>query len=190
MEIVYKTSDGKTLSEARQWDATKGWLTPMGKEVGFMRFNLLGEKDLKRRQEPEFNIKVQVVSAVPNASFTIENKSRLALGEKYIDAIEVLTRQISVDGTNLDFKNLTQNPDDLAFAKVVFNSGTMSVSKDIKPMLINGTPAPPNLVYFLLPKNDSPVTSSVVYYKPNGEKVEKPGSLSVGENTLVNEWRQ
>lgn len=190
MEIVYKTSDGKTLSEARQWDATKGWLTPMGKEVGFMRFNLLGEKDSKRRQEPEFNIKVQVVSAVPNASFTIENKSRLSLGEKYIDAIEVLTRQISVDGTNLDFKTLTQNADDLAFAKVVFNNGTMSITKDIKPMLINGTLAPPNLVYFLLPKNDSPVTSSVIYYKPNGEKVEKPGSLSIGENTLVNEWRQ
>jgi hypothetical protein len=189
IDISYKSSKGNVVSEARQWDATKGWTSPTGAKVEFIRFNLIGEPDLKRRQEPTVTVKMNATSTVPNASFTLEKTHTLSVGERNLDPMELLTKQISVDGSLLDFKLLTQNPDDLALAKVQFTHGGNLISKDVKPQFVNGSPSPPNTVYFLLPKDDRPITNNIIYLKSNGTKTEKPNGLVVGENTLLNEWK-
>jgi hypothetical protein len=190
LEVAYKNSDGKTHSEARSWDMTKGWITPTGKEAGYMRFNLIGEKDKKRVQEPEFDIKLQVVSKLPNASFVIQKKVKLSSGEKYIDAIELLTKQYVVDGSGLDFAKLTNEATDLAFVKLIFNKGAIKINKDIKPFFKDGQAGPPNPLYFLLPNDNAQESVKVTFTQNNGNTKDRSEPVMLGDNTLSNfEWK-
>lgn len=191
LEVSYKNSEGKTHSEGRSWDLTKnGWVTPAGKEVGYLRFNLIGEKDKKRLAEPEFDIKLQVVSKLPNASFVIQKKVKLSSGDKYIDALELLTRQYTVDGSGLDFSRITNEQSDLAFVKLVFNKGNVKINKDIKPFFKDGQAGLPNPLYFLVPDDDTAESVKVTFTQNNGVIKERTEPIALGDNTLSNfEWK-
>jgi hypothetical protein len=188
LEVSYKNSEGKTTSEARQWTSeSKVWETPMGEKVDYLRFNLIGEKDKSRINEPEFEMKLKVISNIPNASFTINKTVKLSRGEKYIDALELLTKQIIIDGSELDFAKLTDQSGDLAFAKLELKKGKLSINKSIKPFFINGQPAPPNPLYVLFPNDETRMTSRVVYQRKKGEtrKMEDKELIELGENILL-----
>ncbi|MEP7257925.1 MAG: hypothetical protein ABI687_06050 [Flavitalea sp.] len=191
LDVSYKNSKGTTHSEARQWNAsTNGWVTPTNAAQGYVRFNLIGETDSKMAAEPEFDVKLQVISKIPNGSFTIQKKIKLSTGERYIDAIELLTKQFIVDGSALDFSKTTNNPADLAFAKLIFNKGAVTVNKDIKPFIKDGIAGPPTPVYLLLPNDGSSESGKITYTTGSGQKIDRAEPLAVGENTLGNfEWK-
>lgn len=191
LDVSYTNSSGKITSEARQWQEGQGWLTPQGQKVEYVRFNLIGEQDISKRNEPEFDIRLQVVSNILNASFIINKKIKLNNGEKYIDAIEVLTKQIIIDGSDLDFFRNTGNNEDLAIAKFTLTKGNISINKTIKPYSKNGVSGPPDPVYILFPNDDTPESSNVTYIlNNNGQKINRTDVLELGENYLGNyEWR-
>ncbi len=191
LEISYRNSAGITRGEARSWDSTKGWITPTGEEVGYIRFNLLGEKDKKRANEPEFDVKLQVVSKIPNASFTLQKKIKLSSGDRFVDAFELLTKEFIVDGTGLDYARVTQEKTDLAYVKFQFTKGRININKDLKPYFKDGIAGPPNLLYFLIPDDDTGMEAfKVIFTRNNGLKVERQEPIVAGENTLSNfEWK-
>lgn len=183
--INYKNSDGKITSEARSWTADKGWTTPLGKEVGFIRFNMMGEKDKERLKNPNFEINMSVVSSIPNASFTLKDNISLANGESYANPIELLTDQVSIDGQLLSFKTVTQVPTDLALVKVEAKLGKIPLNINLQPFVVSGIPGPPNTLRVLVPKITEPITSKVTFFKSATDKVEQTGIIQVGDNTLL-----
>lgn len=191
LDISYTNSKGATHSEARQWSTSgNGWVTPTNAAMGYIRFNLLGETDAQRAGEPEFDVKIQVVSQIPNGSFTIQKKVKLSTGERYIDAIELLTKQFIVDGSTLDFSSTTKNTADLAYVKLIFNKGAVKINKDIKPYFKDGIAGPPNPVYLLLPNDESAESGKITYTTNQGKTIERSAPLAAGENTLGNyEWK-
>lgn len=190
LEVSYTNSDGNTHSEARQWNNTKGWVTPTGKEAGYIRFNLIGEKDVERIKEPEFSMRLQVVSGIPNASFVIDKKTQLTTGERYVDAIELLTQQVIIDGSSLDFASITKNQTDLAIAKLRIKKGNVSINKDIKPFRRDGVAGSPNPIYILFPNDNSPRSGEIIFIRNDGNRIPREEPIELGENTLGNyEWR-
>ena len=188
LEVKYTNSDGRTHSEARQWAAESGkWTTPMGVPVEYLRFNLIGEKDKSKVNEPEFDMVLKVISKIPNASFTINKIVKLNSGEKFADALELLTDQVVIDGSVLGFTQITQQPNDLTFAQVEIQKGALSISESIKPYFTNGIPTPPDPVYLLFPKDGTPFTSSkVTYYKRTGamRSLVSGEKIGLSKNTL------
>ncbi|MEN9612819.1 MAG: hypothetical protein RLZZ628_3633 [Bacteroidota bacterium] len=190
LEVSFKGSDQQTKSEARQWLADKGWTTVAQAPSGYIRFNLIGEKNKKLVEEPTFKLKLQVISKIPNASFVVEKEVKLSSGERYIDALELLTKQYIFDGTGLDYSKMTNNPTDLAFAKLTMSKGVINLNKDIKPLIINGLATIPPLVHLLLPKDETPDPFKIVFTTNTGEKVDRRETIELGENTLNNfEWK-
>ncbi len=191
LEIKYKNSDGSTRSEARQWTKSNGWLTPMGKKVAHIQFNLIGEKDQARLDEPEFDIHLQVVSNISNGSFNIDRKVKLAGDEKFVDAIEIVTDSYIVDGQDLSFFKTSGNNTDLAVAQVQIKNGDLTIKKSIKPYLVNGVSVAPNPIYLLFPKGNGDSVGKVTYITQKGIKTEREELIELGENTLFDfEWRQ
>ena len=192
IEVSHQFSDGRIHSEARQWTAElEKWATPMGTQVDYMQFNMIGEKDKSRVNEPKFDIVLKVVSSIPNASFTIDKTIKLNSGERFIDALESLTEQVIIDGSVLDFAKLTDEPSHLAFAKVELKKGGLSIRKNFKPYYENGNPNPPNPLYLYFPKDNGPTSSKVTYYKKSGKTRSMVGddNIESGENVLFDpEW--
>ncbi len=190
LQIKYKNSDGSTRSEARQWTADKGWLTPMGKQVSHIQFNLIGEQDQAKLDEPEFNIQLQVVSNLPNGSFNIDRTIKMAGDEKFVDAIEMVTDSYIVDGEALSFAKISGNNADLATAKVTIKNGALLIKKNMKPSYINGVATPPSPLHILFPKGESPGSGTVVYVTNDGQKKNREETITLGENTLFDfEWK-
>jgi hypothetical protein len=148
---------------------------------------MLGEKDKSKLNEPQFDMQLKVISNIPNASFTIQKTIKLNRGERYIDALELLTNQIIVDGSVLDFAKITNESSDLALAKLELKKGDLTIKKSIKPFFINNNPTPPNPLYVLFPKNDAPLSSKVTYYKKEGKtkSVIDKEAIELGENVLI-----
>ncbi|MCR9291021.1 MAG: hypothetical protein NXI23_26945 [Bacteroidetes bacterium] len=188
LEVSHTNSDGEIHSEARQWTTeSKVWTSPMGAQVDYLQFNMLGEKDKSKLNEPQFDMQLKVISNIPNASFTIQKTIKLNRGERYIDALELLTNQIIVDGSVLDFAKITNESSDLALAKLELKKGDLTIKKSIKPFFINNNPTPPNPLYVLFPKNDAPLSSKVTYYKKEGKtkSVIDKEAIELGENVLI-----
>ncbi|PHN01581.1 hypothetical protein [Flavilitoribacter nigricans] len=188
LEVSYRNSDGTIHSQARKWDSiTQKWATPMGKQIDYLRFNMIGEKNKSRAGTPTFEMKLQVVSAVPNASFTIEKQVQLNQGERFPDALELLTDHIIVDGSILDFGKITNNDEDLALAKLELQRGELTIRKSIKPYFINASAAPPSPVHILLPKTGLPTAGKVTYFRKTGptKSVVDAMPVQLGENTLL-----
>lgn len=192
IEVSHEFSDGRIHSEARQWNATdQKWATPMGQQVDYMQFNMIGEKNKSKVNNPEFSVILKVVSNIPNASFNIERKLKLNSGERYIDAIESLTEQVIIHGDVLDFAKITQEEDHLAFAKVELKKGSFTIKKNFKPFYINGVPNPPKALHLYFPKNNAPTSSKVTYFKKTGavKKMVGEEKIELGENVLMEpEW--
>ena len=192
LEVSFTNSSGKTKSEARQWSETKGWVTPTGKKVEYLRFNLIGEKDKTKINEPEFDVRLQVISNIPNGSFIIQKKIKLATGEKFVDAIELLTKQIIIDGSDLDFFKITGNLTDLAIAQIELKKGKIFIRKIIKPYYRDGVSGAPDPLFILFPKDDTPETSKVTFIKNNnGEEILWSKTVKMGGNYLGNfSWKK
>ncbi|NER16552.1 hypothetical protein [Spongiivirga citrea] len=191
LEIKYKNSDGSTRSEARQWTKNNGWLTPMGKKVSHIQFNLIGEKDQAKLDEPEFDVNLQVVSSIPNGSFNISRKVKMAGDEKFVDAIEMVTDSYIIDGEDLSYFKTSGNPTDLSRAEVLIKNGDVSIKKSIKPYSINGTATAPSPVYLLFPKSETGATGKVTYVTKNGIRKVRDQKIELGENILDDfDWKQ
>jgi hypothetical protein len=192
IEVSHQFSDGRIHSEARQWNAeTKKWTTPMGQQVDYMQFNMIGEKNKSKVNNPEFDVVLKVVSGIPNASFNIEKKLKLNSGERYIDALESLTEQVIIHGDVLDFAKITKEDDHLAYAKVELKRGEFVIKKNFKPFYVSGVANPPNALHLYFPKNNAPTSSKVTYYKKTGtvRKVVDDELIETGENVLMEpEW--
>ncbi len=187
LEVSYTNSKNETHSEARQWTReSQIWATPMGTQQDYLRFNMIGEKDKSKVNEPEFDMQLKVISNIPNASFTIQKTIKLTSGERYIDALELLTNQIIIDGSVLDFAKITKESTDLAFAKLELKKGNLTIKKSIKPFYINNNPTPPDPLYILFPKDNTPISSKVTYYKKVGKTktVVDKEAIVLGENVL------
>jgi hypothetical protein len=188
IEVSHKFSDGRIHSEARQWTSeTEKWATPMGAQVDYMQFNMIGETDKSRVNEPEFHVVLKVVSGIPNASFTINETIKLNSGERFIDALESLTDQVIVDGSVLDYAKLTNEPSHLAFAKVELKKGDLTIQKNLKPFFTNGNANPPNPICLYFPKGNGPTTSKVTYFRKTGTTKSMIGDevITHGENVLI-----
>lgn len=191
LEIKYKNSDGSTRSEARQWTEVNGWLTPTGQKVAHIQFNLIGEKDQARQDEPEFDIHLQVVSSVPNGSFNIDRTLKIAGDEKFVDALEMVTESYIVDGQDLSFAKTSGNENDLSVAQIEIKNGDFTIKKSIKPYLVNGVAVAPNPVYFLFPKGNGDSIGKVTYITQKGTRKDREEPIELGENTLFDyEWQQ
>ncbi|MGK0174139.1 MAG: hypothetical protein ACI9AT_000519 [Ulvibacter sp.] len=192
VEVSHKFSDGTIHSEARQWtEKDQEWTSPMGTQVDYLLFHMIREKDKSKVNEPEFDITIKVVSNIPNASFAVEETVKLNSGERFVDALELLTEQIIIDGSVLDFAKLTEDETHLAFAKVELQKGGLTIKKNFKPYYVNGTANPPNPLFLYVPKNNDPTSSKVTFYKKVGKtkKVESKESIELGENVLFEpEW--
>ncbi|MFK7774341.1 MAG: hypothetical protein AB8F94_19490 [Saprospiraceae bacterium] len=192
VEVSHKFSDGSIHSEARQWTAKdQEWTSPMGTQVDYLLFNMIREKDKSKVNEPQFDITVKVISNIPNASFTVEETVKLNSGERFVDALELLTEQIIVDGSVLDFAKLTEDETHLAFAKVELQKGGLTIKKNFKPYYVNGIPNPPNPLFLYVPKNNGPTSSKVTFYKKVGKtkRLESQEQIELGENVLFEpEW--
>lgn len=190
LEIKWKNSDGNTKSEARQWTEDKGWVTPRGEKVSYIQFNLIGEKNQEKLDEPEFDIHLQVVSNIPNASFNVDRTIKLAGDEKFVDAIEMVTDSYIIDGQELSFFKTSGNNTDLAVAQVLIKNGSLSIKKNIKPYLANGIAAAPDPVYILFPKENIPGIGKVIYITQRGVRKERSEKIELGENSLFDfEWK-
>ena len=188
IDVSFQNSDGTSKSESRSWDAATGWKTFAGQDAGMIRFNLIGEKNLKNLSNLKFHLKLQVISKYAGGSFVIEKDHVAELGEKYIDFLETLTEQVVIDGSILDFKLLTQNPEDLATARVSLKQGTFNLNKDIRPMVVNGVAGAPNPLMILMPKTGENLVSKVQYIKATGKILAKDNTIQYGDNMLINEW--
>ncbi|MBC8754061.1 hypothetical protein H2O64_05225 [Kordia sp. YSTF-M3] len=189
LDISYTNSEGKIHSEAAKWTQDKGWTNFKGAKIEYIRFNLIGEKDIEKRNEPKFKIKLQVLSKVFNSDFIIEKEVQLEQGNKNMDALGVLTRQILIDGSSLDFYRITGDKADLDYAEVKFKSGGLSIKKTIRPYVENGTYGPPNPIVILMPKDDNSMSSKVTFMTIKN-KIEKTELIELGQNTLSNQdWR-
>jgi len=187
LEIKYKNSDGTIKSEARRWTKGKGWLTPKGQKVSHIQFNLIGEKDKQRQNEPEFDIHLQVQGRTSDLSFDINRKVTMAGDEKYVDALEIITDTYMIDGQDLSFKRITGNDMDLSNAKVEITTGGKTIEKYIRPFRTNGIAGPPQPIYLLLPKGES--SGGKITFTAGGG-LKKITDLSSGENVLFDEdWQ-
>ena len=190
LEVTYKNSNGNSRTEASKWTEASGWLDPKGEKSSYFQFGLIGESDKERIKSPEFIVRIQVISKLNNASFTIEKTTKLTSGERYIDALELLTRVITVDGSDLEYAKLSDASSDLIEAIVVYKKGNININKTIKPYRINGVYSPPNPLSFLVPIDDTPETSQVVYHTVKG-KFKRSGAINDGDNGLYDyEWKQ
>jgi hypothetical protein len=192
IEVSHQFSDGRIHSEARQWNAeSQKWTSPMGSQVDYMQFNMIGEKNKSKLNNPEFDVVLKVVSSIPNASFNIEKTLKLNSGERYIDAIESLTEQVIIHGDVLDFAKITEEDSHLAFAQVELKRGSLTIKKSFKPFYENGVPNPPNALHLYFPKGNSPTSSKVTYHKKKGAVKKMVGEepIEAGENVLIEpEW--
>lgn len=188
IEVSHQFSDGRIHSEARQWNAeSQKWTSPMGSQVDYMQFNMIGEKNKSKLNNPEFDVILKVVSSIPNASFSIEKTLKLNSGERYIDAIESLTDQVIIHGDILDFAKITDEDSHLAYAQVELKRGSLMIKKSFKPFYENGVPNPPNALHLYFPKGNSPTSSKVTYYKKTGAVKKMVGEepIEAGENVLI-----
>lgn len=185
LDISYTNSEGKTHSVASQWTKADKWTNIHNNKIGYLRFNLIGEKDIEKRGKPEFDIRLQVISKIPNSSFIIEKKYKLSSGNRNFDAIELLTEAIIIDGSNLDFKKITKEKKDLDFATIKLEKGEISIKKNIKSYITNGVYSPPNPIYILTPKDGNSISSKISYVTFKG-KIEGNEPIELGENTLGN----
>ncbi len=186
IEVSYVNKKGNEISEARQWTENNGWVTPRGKSVGFIQFNMIEE----RNSNPKFKIRVQVVSNVPNADFEIEKSLTYNSGQKFIDAFEIMTEEIILDAGDLDFYRMTGNNQDLANVTVKIQKGDVSINKSIRPFSRNGTLDYPEQIHILLPENEVPLNSEIVFRANTGEQVVRREPITLGENYFGNhEWK-
>lgn len=187
LEIKYTNSDGTTKREARRWTKGEGWQTPSGQKVSHIRFNLIGENDKQRQNEPEFDIHLQVIGKTSNLSFNIDRKVTMAGDEKFVDALEILTDTYIIEGQDLSFKKISENVMDLSNAKIEIHSGGKIIKKYIRPFYTNGIAGPPKSIYMLLPKGESN-GGTITFSAGGGHK--KVTELSSGENVLFDEdWQ-
>lgn len=188
LEIKYKNSNGKTKSEARRWTKGEGWQTPTGQKVDHIRFNLIGEKDKQRQEEPEFDIHLQVINKTSSLSFDINRTVKLAGDEKFVDALEIITDTYIIEGQDLSFKKLSENDTDLSNVRIDINIGGNPIRKTLSPFYTNGIPGPPKSIYLLLPKGESN-GGKITFSAGGGHK--KVTDLLIGENVLFDEdWQE
>jgi hypothetical protein len=190
-EISYKNSKGQTHSEGRLWEPEKGWTTPMNAEVSYIRFNLLGENDKKRLEEPEFDLRATVISSIPNASFAVDKKAKFVQGDgdKFVEAPQIMFKELFVDCKSLDYELITKIPTDLAYVKLFYKKGNIIVDKDIRPFIVDSIPQPPSPVRILLPNDDSPESGMILFVRKNGEKIEKPFSIGSSYTLQNSDWK-
>ncbi|AUC81024.1 hypothetical protein [Lacinutrix sp. Bg11-31] len=189
LDISYKNSEGNIHSEACRWTPKKGWTNFNGSKIGYLRFNLIGEKDIEKRNEPAVKIKLQVNSKLLNGSFVIEKDVQLEKGNKNIDALGIITKQLSIDGSNLSFYKITGDKTDLDFAEVKLKIGDLNIKKSIKPYAQNGIYGEPKPIVLLVPKDNSSISSEVTFITKK-EEIKKTELIEITENTLRDlQWR-
>jgi len=188
LEIKYTNSDGSTKSEARRWTKGEGWQTPAGQKVSHISFNLIGENDKQRQNEPEFDIHLQVIGKTSSLSFNIDRKVKMAGDEKFVDALEILTDTYIIEGQDLSFMKISENDTDLSNAKIEIPTGNKTIRKYIRPFYTNGIAGPPKPIYMLLPKGESN-GGKITFSAGGGFK--KISDLTIGETVLFDEdWQE
>jgi hypothetical protein len=190
IDVSYTNSDGFVTSEARHWNSRdKEWKTPKGEKAEFLQFALIGEKDKKRANTPEFKLNLDLISNVSNGSFSIEKVIKLNQGEKFVKALELLTQEITFNGSRLDFAN-EENPKDLDYAMIEINKGSLNINEEIAPYFENGFKAPAKPLTILIPNDESQFSAKVVFVTNTGLEVERTRPIKMGKNTLSNsEWK-
>nr|WP_299344192.1 hypothetical protein [Allomuricauda sp.] len=189
LDISYENSDGKVHSEAGRWVASKGWTNIRGDKIAYLRFNLIGEKDIEKRNRPEFKVKLQVISKTLNGSFTIERKFKLESGDKNLNALELLTKQFKFDGELLEYQRITGNAADLVDVNITFENSGIKISKSLRPYRSNGIYGPPKPLYILIPNNDEPIAGKVTFVTRE-KKIKLEPEFDNAEITLYNQdWQ-
>ena len=189
LDISYKNSEGDIHSDACTWTLDKGWTNFKGAKIGYLNFNLISEKDIERRNEPVLKIKLQVKSKLLNGSFVIEEEVQLEKGKKNIDALGIITKQLSIDGSRLSFYDLTGDKTDLDFVEVSIKIGDLNIKKAIKPYRENGVYGDPKPIVLLVPKDINSISSEVTFITRK-EEIKKTGLIEISENTLRDlQWR-
>lgn len=191
IEIGYKLPNGVPLKEARQWTPEKGWTTLAGKENNLIQFTLLGMDKKISMANLDFDAKLNIVSNIPNHSFSVQRKIKAFNGESNFSAVEQLTKQFVIDATSLDFAKLTSNTGDLDYVQILIQQGTKTVSKNIKPFMKDGVVGAPNLLSLLMSNEGVPINFEVFYVKTTGEKIKSKQTFNLGDISLGNfDWRE
>ncbi|WP_179009072.1 hypothetical protein [Winogradskyella forsetii] len=189
LDIIYINSEGNKNSLACTWTPEKKWTNLKGVSIDYLRFNLIGEKDIERRNEPKFNIKLQVNSNLLNGDFTIEKEVQLEKGNKNMDGIGQITNQLSIDGSSLSFYKITGDNSDLDMAEVTLKIGDLNFKKAIKPYAKNGIYGEPKPIVLLVPKDNVSISSEVNFITKR-EEIKKTALIEIAENTLRDlQWR-
>ncbi|QCX37960.1 hypothetical protein FF125_05750 [Aureibaculum algae] len=189
LDISYTNSEGDTNSLACRWTPEKKWRNFEGASIDYLRFNLIGEKDIERRNEPKFNIKLQVNSKLLNGDFIIEKEVQLEKGKKNMDGIGQITKQLSIDGSSLSFHKITGDNSDLDLAEVTLKIGDLIIKKAIKPYVQNGVYGEPKPIVLLVPKDETSISSEVNFITKR-EEIKKTALIEITENTLRDlQWR-
>ena len=156
-------------------------------KVSHIRFNLIGENDKQRQNEPEFDIHLQVIGKTSNLSFNIDRKVTMAGDEKFVDALEILTDTYIIEGQDLSFKKYLKMTWTYPMQKLKSIQAGKIIKKYIRPFYTNGIAGPPKSIYMLLPKGESN-GGTITFSAGGGHK--KVTELSSGENVLFDEdWQ-
>tara|TARA_R110002073_G_C9453127_1_gene578193 strand:- start:167 stop:2071 length:1905 start_codon:yes stop_codon:yes gene_type:complete len=189
LDIIYTNSEGDKNSLACTWTPEKKWTNLQGVSKNYLRFNLISEKDIERRNEPKFHIKLQVNSNLLNGDFIIEKEIQLEKGDKNMDGIGHLTKQLSIDGSSLSFYKITGDNSDLDLAEVKLKIGDLNFKKAIKPYVKNGAYGEPKPIVLLVPKDVNTISSEVSFITKR-EEIKKTALIEITENTLRDlQWR-
>jgi hypothetical protein len=196
LQIRLKHRARTHLTQAVRWTPDGGWTGREGKARSTLAFGLL---DL-RREDP----RLEAVSFESVAQITVRNDVLSITQELPLDdeaAIVTplaLAKVVSVDGSMLDWKALSEDSD-LAFVSVKLKAGSRSFANQLKPRIVDGQTLPPESLFWLVPRGvgvsaDIRFTrddGSEIAWKHNGKNLatdhEEAGDLIV--NLLNADWR-
>lgn len=184
---------GKTA----QWSPETGW-TMNGQKIASLPFSLLGVDKKVIEKLDFFQTELSIQSDFPNNTFKIKKNVKAFNGTENFDAIEQLVNTITVDASSIDFAKLTANTSDIDYISVKIKYNGKTYSRDIKHLWVNGSPQPPNLITFLMPKNElnnsSPIEVEILFYRGDQREPiiwQNNGNFDGSEITLRNiDWKE